>query len=771
MGMMGRRIAHYEVLAKIGAGGMGEVYRARDLRLQREVAIKFLSSALPAGSEERERLKREARALASLNHPNIVTVYSVEEEDGTHFVTMELLEGEALDTIVSRGRLPQKSFIDLALQLLEAIRAAHKQGIVHRDLKPSNIIVTSDRRVKVLDFGIAKVFACETEQTSSSEQGNLSTRMYTKPGVIMGTIAYFSPEQAQGQRVDHRSDIFSLGIVLYQMSTGRHPFPGENSATIVSSILRDTPAPIAEAEAPWLGGMRGILDRCLEKDPEKRYQDVSDIIDDVISLQAEATATVRAESTADLVQAGREALERHSWTKALEYLQQADAQTELSPLDLEHLAEAAWWTGKMEDCCHLLERAYAGYLREKQQRRAALISLKLTDIFYHRAARSVSAGWLKRAERLLENAEDTLEYGYLLRFQTVLALEVEGDAESALRLAKQSFAIASRTEDKDLLVLSTQDQGRVLVDQGQLPEGMALLDEAMATALSGEIDPLTVAKTYCNMISACERTADYRRASEWTEQARYWCEPHEGSPFPGICSVHRAEIMRLRGSLQEAEDECNLVCADPRGYVDTAAAAFNEIGEIRLRSGDYSGAEEAFRNAHERGRDPVPGLPLLLLAQGKTDAARSLITRALAGSPLPLDRARLLPCQVRIALATTDVEAAIPCIEELESIASQFGSAALHAMAAHCRGSVNLATRNFEEGATSLRRALKLWLEIDLPYEAAMTRMLLAQAYRGMGDEASADLELRAARSTFERLGAQAALRDFDILSGGSPQA
>jgi len=766
MGLSGKKLAHYEVLSKIGAGGMGEVYRARDLKLQREVAIKILPSDLPSGNEERERLKREARNLAALNHPNIVTVYSVEEDDGTHFVTMELLEGETLDSIVARGCLSQERFTDFALQLLEAMRAAHRQGIVHRDLKPANIMITADQRLKVLDFGIAKFFAGGSSERASSQQKDLSTGFLTQPGLIVGTIAYLSPEQAQGQQVDGRSDIFSLGIILYEMCTSRHPFPGDSAATVITSILRDAPAPITDIEEPWLGRMRPIIERCLEKKPERRYQQVSYIIDDLMSLQRNQTAAILTESAADLLQAGREALKQHSWSKALQMLQRADAEAELAPDDLDRLSTAAWWTGRLDDCCQLLGRAYTGYLDDNQPRRAALIAVKLADIFYHRAARSVSTGWQKRAERLLENAEDSVEYGYLLRFKTVLALEVERDADSALRLAKQSFDIGNRAEDKNLLTLSTQDQGRVLVDQGHLAEGMALLDEAMATALGDELNPLTVARTYCNMIAACERTADYRRALEWTEEARHWCEPHSSSPFPGICSVHRAELMRLRGALKEAELEARQVCSDPRGYVDVAAAAFYEIGEIRLRRGDYPGAEEAFHEAHERGHNPVPGLPLLLLAQGKADAARSLITRALAGSVLPLDRARLLPSHTRISLAIGDLEGASLSVEELELIAAQFGAAALHAAAAHARGSLDLAIGEFEKGSASLRRALECWLQVELPYEAAMTRMLLAQAYRGMGDAASADLELRAARSVFDKLGAQTAYREFDTMIG-----
>src|SRR5262245_14034946 len=238
--MIDRKLCHYEVLAKIGAGGMGEVYRARDLRLEREVAIKILPSGTSCGLEEIERLQREAKTLAALNHPNIVTVYSVEQDAETHFVTMELLDGETLDKIVAGGGLSQERFNGLALQLLDAMRAAHGQDVVHRDLKPGNIMITSDQRLKVLDFGLAKVGAAEGSPTLL---GDFSTRI-TQPGSILGTIAYLSPGQAQWKEVDHRSDIFSLGIILHEMSLGRHPFPGGSAAEIISSILRDAPAPI-----------------------------------------------------------------------------------------------------------------------------------------------------------------------------------------------------------------------------------------------------------------------------------------------------------------------------------------------------------------------------------------------------------------------------------------------------------------------------------------------------------------------------------------------
>lgn len=730
---------------------MGEVYRARDLKLGREVAIKFLPSEA-AGFDERERLKREAKTLAALNHPNIVTVYSVEEDNGVHFVTMELVEGEPLDKIVTKGVLKKDRFLHLSAQLLEAVRAAHQQGIVHRDLKPANIVITQDDRVKVLDFGIAKIIPLTSAPMSSMEAQDLSTRLLTQPGSILGTISYLSPEQAQGNQIDHRSDLFSLGIVLYEMCTGRHPFPAGSTAGVITCILRDAPAPFENPDL-WLTQVRPMIERCLEKSVEARYQQVSEIIDDLKALSQDVAFPADTISTANLIQAGRTALSQQSWSQAFDLLHRADVAGDLSAADLERLADAAWWNGKTDECCDLLRRAYAGYLQNEEPRRAALMALKLSEISFHKTARVVSAGWLKRAEKLLQNAEDSVEYGYLLRFKTLIAFEVEGNAESALHLARQTFEIGSRAGDQDLVVYGMQDQGRVLVNRGQLQEGMDLLDEAMASILTGELNPLTVAKTYCNMISVCERTGDYRRAAEWTEEARHWCVAHESSPFPGVCSVHRAEIMRLTGALQEAEHEAQLVCDDARGYVDIAGAAFYEIGEIKMRRSDYEGAEQAFHEAHQRGHNPVPGLPMLLLAQGKVDAAKNLINRALTERQMPLDRARLLPAHISIALAAGDCALAEQSVAELGAIASQFGAAALRAAATHGRASLEIASGDLERGARTLRQALDLWLEADLPYEAAITRKQLAEAYRDLGDETSADLELNAARATFEKLG------------------
>ena len=233
----GTRLSSYEIHAPLGAGGMGEVYRATDTKLGRQVAIKILPSEMAQDPERLARFQREARAVAALNHPNVVTLYSVEEADGVHFLTMELLEGQALDRLIGSGGLPVERIVEIASALSEALSAAHEKGIVHRDLKPANVMVTNDGRVKVLDFGLAKDVGAE-----ASQDATLTSAGKTQVGVVLGTPAYMSPEQVSGRPLDHRSDIFSLGVLLHEMATGTRPFEGSSSAELVSSILRDSPA-------------------------------------------------------------------------------------------------------------------------------------------------------------------------------------------------------------------------------------------------------------------------------------------------------------------------------------------------------------------------------------------------------------------------------------------------------------------------------------------------------------------------------------------------
>ena len=268
----GTRLGVYEISAKIGEGGMGEVYRARDTRLDRDVALKVLPADMATDPERLDRFRREARAVAALNHPNIVTIHSVEEADGTHFLTMELVEGRTLDAILTDDGLSQERFLELAVPLADAVAAAHAKGITHRDLKPQNVMLGSDGRgtLKVLDFGLAR-FA---QEAAPREQGSQAATMFqTQEGLAVGTVPYMSPEQVEGRQVDARSDIFSLGVMFYEMATGRRPFGGDSSIAVVTAILRDEPASVMDLKPGFPAALDEIIRRCLAKGPGARYPD------------------------------------------------------------------------------------------------------------------------------------------------------------------------------------------------------------------------------------------------------------------------------------------------------------------------------------------------------------------------------------------------------------------------------------------------------------------------------------------------------------------
>jgi eukaryotic-like serine/threonine-protein kinase len=263
----GAQLGPYEVQSLLGAGGMGEVYRARDARLNRTVALKILPSQVAADPGRRQRFEQEARAASALNHPNIVSVYDIGAQDGLAYIVSELIEGESLRDVIQRGPMPVSRLVDLAGQIAAALAAAHAAGVIHRDLKPENIMVTRDGRAKILDFGLAK-------QTATAEAGSAETRTVTSAGAVIGTAAYMSPEQIRGEPVDHRSDIFSFGLVLYECITGKMPFERATSVEIMAAILREDPAELPESVSPAL---RQIVWHCLEKEPDHRFHSARDL--------------------------------------------------------------------------------------------------------------------------------------------------------------------------------------------------------------------------------------------------------------------------------------------------------------------------------------------------------------------------------------------------------------------------------------------------------------------------------------------------------------
>lgn len=469
------------------------------------------------------------------------------------------------------------------------------------------------------------------------------------------------------------------------------------------------------------------------------------------------------------IQRGREAIERHAWREAYDLLSPAAAADTLPPEDLENYAEAAWWIGRLDECIEARERVYAAEMAKGNRRAAALAAVMLEND--HRLAPAVAAGWLGRAERLLQEEPECAELGWLLRAHTNHALH-RGDLDVALEHAGRMLEVGDRLGDRDLQALAIHERGRALVAKGEVETGMALLDEAAVAAVSGELEPLPTAIIYCNVIAACRDLADYRRAGDWTEAAKRWCERQAISGFPGICSVFRAEIMRLRGAWDDAEKEARRAYEELKDFApDIAAAAFNELGEIRLRMGDLPAAEEAFCQAHEMGFDPQPGHARLRLAEGKVDAAASMIKRALADQSWNrLARARLLPAQVEIAVAARDSnEEAQQAADELEAIAEEYDSPAIHASADCARGALSLERGDAAAAQVALRRGWRLWQELNVPYESATARVWLARAYRAGGDEDAAALELRAAKSAFQRLGAALdADRVEELLSAGA---
>jgi eukaryotic-like serine/threonine-protein kinase len=275
----GTRLSHYEIIAPLGAGGMGEVYRARDSRLGREVAIKMLPASFANDAERLRRFEQEARATSALNHPNILTVYDIgttsSENGSAPFIVAELLEGAEIRALLKDAALPARKAVDYARQIAEGLAAAHEKGVVHRDLKPENLFVTADDRVKILDFGLARVKPPRGQVKVDSEAA--TERPLTSPGAVMGTVGYMSPEQVRGQEADHRTDIFAFGVVLYEMLSGRRAFTGESAVEVMNAILKEDPPEFGETNRQINPALEKIVRRCLEKRPERRFQTASDL--------------------------------------------------------------------------------------------------------------------------------------------------------------------------------------------------------------------------------------------------------------------------------------------------------------------------------------------------------------------------------------------------------------------------------------------------------------------------------------------------------------
>jgi DNA-binding NarL/FixJ family response regulator len=477
----------------------------------------------------------------------------------------------------------------------------------------------------------------------------------------------------------------------------------------------------------------------------------------------------------EILEAARDAHRRHDWAGAREGFTAARAAGELATADLEALADAAWWLGETEEASAVLEVAYRRHLDEGRPGRAAMAAIGVAVIHLLRGDGVVGSGWLGRAQRLVRDQPEGVEHGYLLYLELEGALGGE-DPAAVVETARRVREIGRRHADPNLAAAGDLFEGRVLVRQGRMAEGMALLDEAMLAVLSGELAPEYAGNIYCHLMAAFAELADVRRAAEWTEATARWLASLPAAVlFTGVCRVHRSQVLQRKGAWAQAEREAALVCRDLADlHVAGAAEGHYQLGELRRLRGDLDGAEAAYLQAHALGRDPQPGLALLRLAQGRTSTAAASIRAALtAVTHDRLARAWLCAAQVEVALAAGDLETAGRAGDELGRTASTYGSSGLEAAALQARGAVLLAGGRPEAALPTLRAACRRWQELDAPYDAARVRLLLSRTYRALGDADAAGRELDAAGAVFERLGATpdvervAALRGRPSLPAG----
>jgi len=462
-------------------------------------------------------------------------------------------------------------------------------------------------------------------------------------------------------------------------------------------------------------------------------------------------------TASDALEQGRAAYDRRAWSEAYAVLCAAAREVALAPDDLERLAVAAFLCGHDPECIDAWTRAHHHRLEGGDVDGAVRCAVRLVSVLAHRNEFARMQAWLARAERLLEEHEhDCAIHGYPL-IPRAITLFGQGDLDAAYDTFSRALAIGRRFDDGELITFGNVGRGRILIARGRPEEGFPLLDEVLLTITSRELSPLIVGHAYCALMEACFDAFDVRRATEWTEIVRRWCEDQPDIvAYRGDCMVHRAEILQMRGSWQDALEQSRIACrrlADPPGQGALAHGHYRRAELHRVR-GEYAEAEDAYREAARLGRPPEPGLALLRLAQGETERAAAMMRRALAECGPTHERGRLLPAYVEVMLADGDLRAARDGVEELAAIARAFGAPLVRAQCEHAQGALLFAEARHAEALAALRRASALWHDLEAPYDLARTRVLVALCCRALGDEDSAQLELDAAASTFRQLGA-----------------
>jgi ATP/maltotriose-dependent transcriptional regulator MalT len=455
------------------------------------------------------------------------------------------------------------------------------------------------------------------------------------------------------------------------------------------------------------------------------------------------------------LQSARAAIARRDWQAAYDAFREARSQTDLPVDDLFNFGDAAWWIGQIDDAIAAFELAYRGFVAGRRWREASLCATYTGFTRGMRGEHAAASAWIQRAYRHLEQEPDCVERAYLvyLEFDTAIG---QADIEAAREAWNRLHDFAARFDDVSLRAISVLAEGKLLVYQGEVEAGFALLDEAMLAAITDDLDPSWAGNIYCTMMILCEEVLDIRRAVEWTRATLRWCEGQSSTgPFMGICQAHRSSVLRIQGQWQQAEAAIHRVLADPLAFdLGSVAEARYQLAELHRLRGNLDDAGREYAEALLLGRDPQPGCSLLLMGRGDPAGASKSIAAALeATRPGSVPRARLLPAAVEIGVAAREIAFAESASRELGELAGQFRTAGFAALARQAEGTVLLAKGEWHPASGAFREACRQWTGVSSTVESATCRALLGLALRGMGDTVSAERELAAAESVFAQLG------------------
>lgn len=569
--LTGQVVSHYRVLEKLGAGGMGIVYRAQDLRLGRFVAIKMLPDDLSVDTAAVQRFLAEARAASALNHPHICTIYGIEEHEGKHFIVMELLEGQTLKERIAANALDAASILKIAIQIAEALDAAHARGIVHRDLKPTNIFLSESGTAKLLDFGLAKLL----REPPPGDASSLPTVTHlTAPNVIVGTMAYMSPEQALGREVDHRTDIFSLGVVLYEMSTGSLPFKGDTTPEMIVQITHGDPPPIASRSSRGPAGLQHVIRKCLAKDRERRYQTTGELIADLKKLHQGRTLYPRRRFLAVAAVAALLALLAAVWSRLPQFSGPHITRLAVLPLsNLSNDAEQEYFADGMTDLL-IADLAQIGALRVIS--RTSVMQFKGTKKTLPEIAKELGVGHIVTAQ--------VMKSGGRVR---IIAGLVDGATDQHI------WANTYERELSDVLTL----QGEVARAIADEVRARLTPQEAGRLARRRKIDPAALDAYLLGHYHWDRYTAEsLAKSIEYFEQATK-LDPDYAAAYSGLAES-RAGLFQMGASpWEDTIPQAKQDVAKALSLDDSSAEAHQASGFIHYLEWDWKGAEEETKKA------------------------------------------------------------------------------------------------------------------------------------------------------------------------------